>query len=153
MQQRNRDSQPFTFESRSKAVLVTGFIVLSLLAIPWFNWPYDRVNWVAASQPYEPTHTPVVTVTSIVTSTPTSTVATTTPTVTLTPATPETHAAYLPLVRRDPPPPPTPTPTPWPTATPTITPIPMPADGDWWGDLSSSEGGIHFEVYSQGTRW
>ncbi|MFQ5855764.1 MAG: hypothetical protein ACE5LU_09005, partial [Anaerolineae bacterium] len=100
MRQRNGNSRSSTIDFRSKALLATGFIVLALLTMLWNNLPYDALNWVAYSQPYD---TPTATVALTPTFTPTAT-STPTVTVTLTPTSP-------------------------PTATPTATPPPEPPSG------------------------
>lgn len=100
MYKRRNTSRFAEFHVQSKALVVAGLLLLTLLAIPWLDFPYSGMDWVAHSQPYG-TETPTATMTATVTLTPTFT-----PTATLSPTVTSTST---------------------PTETPTDTPTPPPS--------------------------
>lgn len=104
MHSRNSEPQSSALGPRSKTLFMIGFLALVLSMIPWVDWPYGELDWVASGQPYETT-TPTATMTATMTTTSTPTVtptttgiptSTVTPTATVTP----TPAGYLPLILR-----------------------------------------------------
>jgi hypothetical protein len=115
MRQRRSDSRSAAFVFRKKAFLIAGLLLVTLLAIPWLDFPYGEMDWIALSQPYG-TETPTATPTSTVTLTPTFTpTATLTPTATVTSGPTDTPTATATS-------PPTETPTVTPTSPPSIPP-------------------------------
>ncbi len=89
---------------RRGSILLAGLLLGLLLMLGSIGLPYHRFDWMAYSQPYEPTQTPTSTSVPTATFTPTS-VATSTATVppatvTATPTAELDFINYLPLIRR-----------------------------------------------------
>lgn len=61
MCQPDSSPHPSALHTRSKALLVSVLFILALLTTPWLTLPYSRLDWVAFSQPSEPTSTAITT--------------------------------------------------------------------------------------------